>query len=167
MSEEDPTKDVTIVRVPLTPLWRSAFSLGLLGLVAGLVLAGFFVVQDHAKADAVSKVFQAARTTILQFHAEKELWPTDFDFTRVPAELTPFNAAALSQSLAQCPLSGTWRFVQKGSAGKPAIIFTPESPGRSFQRTLLVVDRWIDDGHAARGQFLVGEESAMLKLTDE
>ena len=55
----------------------------------------------------------------------------------------------------------------KSPEGWPAIVFTPKEAGRSFERTLGVVDGWMDDGKRLAGDLRYDGEQARLRLSVE
>jgi hypothetical protein len=115
----------------------------------------------------VAPVFAHGRTIVLHYHAENGAWPKDFDLAQPGAAFAGYRLAPLAEAHAQCDLPGRWAFVAKGPDGGPAIVFTPAEAGRRFQRTLDVVDGWIDDGEPLTGEMRVGAGSAWLRLSGE
>jgi hypothetical protein len=166
MAEENPSQ-APLLRAPTGPLWGPAVRFGLIGLTLGLLIAAVFVVIDQLKANSVSPGFVQARIVVLQYQAEKGVWPKDCDLSAPGEQFAGFRLTALSAALAKCEVPGSWAFSARSAAGFPAIVFTPSAPGRSFERTLRVVDGWIDDGSAATGEMRVGPAAATLRLSAE
>jgi hypothetical protein len=75
--------------------------------------------------------------------------------------------APLAAALTQCQVPGNWTFVAKSSEGGPAIVFTPAESGRSFERTLGVIDGWMDDGKSFAGDLRFDGAQARLRLSGE
>ena len=165
-ADENPSTS-PILRPPQEPTWFAATKLGLIGAGIGLACALPFIVSDHAAANSVKAPYVRARNILLHYQAEKGVWPKDFDLTRPGEQLAGFKLGALTEALAACELPGKWSFVAKSSEGGPAIVFTPDEPGRSFERTLGVVDGWVDDGEPTSGDMRVRRDSATLRLSAE
>ncbi len=165
---EDATPSVTpVLRTSLTPVWQQACQWAGKGLLVGLLIALGVMIYEHSKANSVSLVLQGARRPLLQYHLEKGGWPADFNLTKAAPELVAFNAKQLPELVGKCRVDGAWAFTQKGPDGKPSVVFTPSSAGSSFQRVLMVVDGWMDDGRAAAGDLRVTEAKAWLRLSAE
>jgi hypothetical protein len=156
-----------ILRTPLEPLWLSAARRGFWGLLIGLVVALVFVVLDHRKANSVSQVCVQARIIFLQYHAEKSAWPMDCDLAAPGGQFGGFNLEPMTTAVAKCQVSGKWVFQAKSPSGGPAVVFTPAEPGRSYERAFGVADGWVDDSHADKGDLLVREDVALLRLSAE
>ncbi len=143
---------------------RAGLKIGAIGLGLGLLGATLFIVPQQMPANAVLKVFAEARAGLLTERFEREAWPANAELTAV---LGPERARRLRVLIAECPIAGTWRFAGVKSAGAGAIIFTPAEPGQAYERCLRLVDTWIDDGDPAAGDFVVGPDSARLRLSAE
>ncbi len=167
MSADDAVNTSPILRPLAEPTWSAAGKLALFGAGLGLVYVATLFINDQTKAYSVSPVFAKARTLLLFYQAEKGAWPKDFDLNRAEAALPGFNLAALNEALAQCELPGTWTFVTQTPEGWPAVVFTPAEGGAPFERTLGVVDGWVDDGNLASGDLRVRADVAQFKLTAE
>lgn len=137
---------------------------GVIGLFLGLLIAGLFVIPHQRPANGVTKVFAEARAVVLTARLERSNWPQDGD----PADaLEPGRTRRLRTLLAECPLPGSWRFVSGKALGGPAIVFTPAERGQTYERSLRVVDSWIDDGDPATGDLIVSPDRARLRLSAE
>ena len=156
-----------ILLPPGAPLWLTIAKGGLIGLGLGFAGALIFVVLDHRKAGSVEAVFVQARAVCLQYRGDKGAWPKDCDLARPGMQMADAKLAPLGAALAQCQVPGRWTFVGMAPEGWPAIVFTPEVPGRSFERTLGVVDGWMDDGVAAEGDLRHDGAQARLRLSVE
>jgi hypothetical protein len=167
MSAEENPSQTPILRPPATTVAEAATKFGLIGVAIGLTFALAFVVVDHHQANSVAPVFAQARTIVLHYHAENGAWPQDFDLAQPGAPFAGYRLTPLAEALANCDLPGRWAFVAKGPEGVPAVVFTPVEAGRRFQRTLGVVDGWIDDGEPLTGEMRVGAASASLRLSGE
>jgi hypothetical protein len=166
MSAVENPSHTPILRPPATTVAQAATKLGLFGAAIGLTFALAFVVVDHHNANSVAPVFAHARTIVLQYHAENGAWPKDFDVAQPGEAFAGYRLTPLTEALAHCDLPGRWAFVAKGADGA-AIVFTPAEPGRRFERTLGVVDGWIDDGEALTGEMRVRADAASLRLSGE
>ena len=162
---ESPTTKILLP--PGVPLWFTVAKGGLIGLGFGFAIALIFVVLDHRKASSVEAVFVQARAVCLQYRGDNGIWPKDSEIPRPGTTLADAKLAPLAKALAQCQVPGSWSFVNKGPEGWPAIVFTPEATGRSFERTLGVVDGWMDDGKRLAGDLRYDEAQARLKLSVE
>ena len=167
MSAEENPSHTPILRPPATTVAQAATKFGLFGVAIGLTIALGFVVADHQKANSVAPVFAQARTIVMQFHAENGVWPKDFDVAHPGEAFAGYRLAPLAEALGRCDLPGRWAFQAKGPDGAAAIVFTPAEPGRRYERTLGVVDRWIDDGEALTGELRVRRDAAALSLSGE
>ena len=167
MSDDVNLSTSPILRPPSESTQKAAVKLALFGAGIGLTYAAVVIVTDQAKANSVSPVYVQARNVLLHYQAEKDAWPKDFELTRADKAMPGFKLDALTDALAQCELPGKWTFVTKAPEGWPAIVFTPAETGRGFQRTLEMVDGWVDDGQADKGDFLVRREAALLRLRAE
>jgi len=156
-----------ILRPPAEPTRKAAGKLTLFGAGIGLTYAAAVIVVDQAKANSVSPVYVQARNALLHYQAEKGAWPKDFELSQAEKVMPGFKLDALTDTLGKCELPGKWTFVAKTAEGWPAIVFTPAEASRGFQRTLGVVDGWIDDGQADKGDFLVRRDAALLRLSAE
>jgi hypothetical protein len=156
-----------ILRPPAEPTRKAAGKLALFGAGIGLTYAAAVIVVDQAKANSVSPVYVQARNALLHYQAEKGAWPKDFELSQAEKVMPGFKLDALTDTLGKCELPGKWTFVAKTAEGWPAIVFTPAEASRGFQRTLGVVDGWIDDGQADKGDFLVRRDAALLRLSAE
>ena len=167
MSAAENTTPAPILRTPLEPLWLSAARRGFWGLLIGLAVALVFVVLDHRKANSVSQVCMQARVIFLQYHAEKGEWPKACDLAAPGGQFGGFNLEPMTTAVAKCQIPGKWAFVPKYETGGPAVVFTPTEPGRSYERAFGVADGWLDDGHTDKGDLLVREDVALLRLAAE
>ena len=167
MSAAAPAPKAPILRTPLEPLWLSAARRGFWGLLIGLVVALVFVVLDHRKANSVSQVCMQARIIFLQYHAEKGEWPKACDLAAPGGQFGGFNLAPMTAAVAKCQVPGKWVFQGKSPTGGPAVVFTPAEPGRAYERAFGFADGWVDDGHADKGDLLVREDVALLRLSAE
>lgn len=167
MSADENLSTSPIVRPPSEPTRKAAVKLALFGAGIGLTYAAAVIVTDQAKANSVSPVYVQARNALLHYQAENGAWPKDFELARADKAMPGFKLHALTDALAQCELPGKWTFVNKTAEGWPAIVFAPAETGRGFQRTLEMVDGWVDDGQADKGDFLVRRDSALLRLSAE
>ena len=167
MSAAENAPQAPILRTPLEPLWLSAARRVFWGLLIGLVVALVFVVLDHRKANSVSQVCVQARIIFLQYHAEKSAWPMDCDLAAPGGQFGGFNLEPMTTAVAKCQVSGKWVFQAKSPSGGPAVVFTPAEPGRSYERAFGVADSWVDDGYADKGDLLVREDVALLRLSAE
>ena len=167
MSAAENAPQAPILRPPLEALWLSAARLGFWGLLIGLVVALVFVVLDHRKANSVSQVCMQARIIFLQYQAEKSAWPMDCDLAAPGGQFGGFNLEPMTTAVAKCQVSGKWVFQAKSPSGGPAVVFTLAEPGRSYERAFGVADGWVDDGHADKGDLLVREDVALLRLSAE
>jgi hypothetical protein len=165
-ADENPSTS-PILRPPQEPTWRVATKLGLVGAGVGLACVLPFVVNDHAAANSVKAPYVQARNILLHFQAEKGFWPKDFDLASPGEQFAGFKLVALTEALDACEIPGRWTFVAKSAEGWPAIVFTPSVPGLSYERTLGVVDGWVDDGDPMTGDMRVRAGSASLRLSAE
>jgi len=156
-----------ILLPPGVPRWFTAAKGGLIGLGLGFAVALVFVVLDHRKAGSVEAVFVQARVVCLQHRGDKGAWPKDCDLARPGMQMADAKLAPLALALAKCQVPGSWRFVGETPEGWPAIVFTPEEAGRSFERTLGVVDGWMDDGRSLEGDLRYEAAQARLRLSVE
>jgi hypothetical protein len=156
-----------IVRPPGVPVWSTALKGGLLGLALGLTVALVFIALAYRQAGSVEAVFVQARALCLQHRGEKGFWPKDCDLARPGMQMADAKLAALGAALAKCQVPGRWALVTEGQEGRQAIVFTPEAPGRSFERILQVVDGWMDDGNRHAGDLRFDDTDARLKLSAE
>ena len=167
MSAAENAPKAPILRTPLEPLWLSAARRAVWGLLIGLVVALVFVVLDHLKANSVSQVCMQARIIFLQYHAEKGAWPMACDLAAPGGQFGGFNLEPMTKAVAKCQVPGKWVFMAKSATGGPAVVFTPTEPGRSYERAFGVADGWLDDGHTDKGDLLVREDVALLRLAAE
>lgn len=167
MSADENPSTSPILRPPSEPTWSAATKLGLIGAVIGLGCVLPFIVYDHAAANSVKAPYVQARNILLHYQAEKGVWPKDFDLSSPGEQLAGFKLIALTEALAGCEIPGKWTFVAKSPEGWPAIVFTPDKPGLSYERTLGVVDGWVDDGEPSTGDLRVSADSASLRLSAE
>ena len=167
MSADENPSTSPILRPPSEPTWFAATKLGLIGAGIGLACALPFIVSDHLKANSVKAPYVQARNILLHYQAEKAAWPKDFDLSSPGEQFAGFKLTALSEALAACQIPGKWTFVAKSPEGWPAVVFTPDEPGLSFERTLVVVDGWVDDGEPSAGDMRVSAGSASLRLSAE
>jgi len=167
MSAAENAPKVPILRTPLEPLWLSAARRGFWGLLIGLVVALVLVVLDHRKANSVSQVCMQARIIFLQYHAEKSAWPMDCDLAAPGGQFGGFNLEPMTTAVAQCQVPGKWVFQAKSATGGPAVVFTPAEPGRSYERAFGVAAGWVDAGHADKGDLMIREDVALLRLSAE
>ena len=79
----------------------------------------------------------------------------------------PQSAHPAHAPRAALAVGGKWVFQAKSPSGGPAVVFTPAEPGRSYERAFGVADGWVDDGHADKGDLLVREDVALLRLSAE
>jgi hypothetical protein len=156
-----------ILLPPGVPLWFTAAKGGLIGLGLGFAVALVFIVLDYRKASSVEAVFVQARAVCLQYRGDKGVWPKDCDLPSPGTILADAKLAPLATALAKCQVPGNWSFVVKSPEGAPAIVFTPEETGRSFERTLGVVDGWMDDGKSFAGDLRFDGAQARLRLSVE
>ena len=167
MSADENAKQAGILRVPLEPLWASAARRGFWGLIIGLGIALVFIVLDHRKANSVSQVCMQARIIFMQYHAEKGEWPKACDLAAPGGQFGGFNLEPMTTAVAQCQIPGKWVFMPQCETGGPAVVFTPAELGRSYERVFGVAAGWLDDGHADKGDLLVREGVALLRLSVE
>ena len=167
MSAAENASPAPLLRTPLEPLWLSAARRGFWGLLIGLVVALVFVVLDHRKANSVSQVHMQARIIFLQYHAEKGGWPQDCDLAAPGGQFGGFNLEPMTTAVARCQIPGKWVFQARSATGGPAVVFTPAEPGRSYERAFGVADGWVDDGQADKGDLLIREDVALLRLSAE
>jgi hypothetical protein len=167
MSSAESPSPAAILRAPAQPLWLAVAQRLGLGLVFGLLVALVFVVLDHRKANSVVDVCVEARSVLLYYKAEKDVWPKDFDLAAPGEPFAGFKLGALAAAVAKCEVPGQWTFAAKSAAGFPAVVFTPAEPGRSYERVFTVADGWFDDGRADAGELRVGETAAYLRLSGE
>jgi hypothetical protein len=167
MSADENPSTSPILRPPSDTTWVAATKLGLIGAGIGLACVMPFVVNDHAAANSVKGPYVKARNILLDYQAAKGVWPKDFDLARPGEQFAGFKLAALNEALAACEIPGKWSFVAKSPEGWPVIIFTPDEPGLSYELTLGVVDKWVDDGDPSAGDMRVRPGSATLKLSAE
>ena len=167
MSADENPSTSPILRPPYESTRLAATRLGLIGAGIGLACALPFIVYDHAAANSVKAPYVQARNILLHYQAEKGVWPKDFDLSSPGEQLAGFKLTALSEALAACQIPGKWTFVAKSPEGWPAVVFTPDKPGLSYERTLGVVDGWVDDGEPLTGDMRVGAGSASLRLSAE
>jgi hypothetical protein len=151
------------IRPPADSHLRAGAKIGLTGLALGLFGAALFIIPDQQPANAVTKVFAEARAIVLTSRLESGGWPADGE---LPAMLGAGRAPRLRTLIADCPLTGTWRFVGAKTGG-PAIVFTPAATGQPYERCLRLVDKWLDDGDGATGELVIGPDRARLRLTAE
>jgi hypothetical protein len=167
MSAQENPSQAGMVRASLEPTWLSAVRLGGWGLSCGLLVALVVVVLDHRKADSVSQVCVQARVVCLQYQVEKGEWPKDCDLAAPGEQFAGYKPELLAELLARCAVPGAWTFRAKSPTGGPAIVFTPAEPGRSYERVFGVVDGWVDDGEAEKGELLVRPDVALFRLSAE
>jgi hypothetical protein len=167
MSAAENAPQAPILRTPLEPLWLSAARRAVWGMLIGLVVALVFVVLDHRKANSVSQVCMQARIIFLQYHAEKGAWPMACDLASPGGQFGGFNLEPMTKAVAKCQVPGKWVFQGKSPTGGPAVVFTPAEPGRAYERAFGFADGWVDDGHADKGDLLVREDVALLRLSAE
>ncbi len=156
-----------ILLPPGVPLWYTAAKGGVIGLVLGFAVAVVFIVLDRRKANSVEAAFVQARTVCLQYRGDKGVWPKDCDLTRPGMQMADAKLAPLAEALTKCQVPGGWSFVVKSPEGGPAILFTPEKSGRSFERILGVIDGWMDDGKSFAGDLRFDGAQARLRLSVE
>jgi len=167
MSADENAKQAGILRVPLEPLWASAARRGFWGLLIGLGIALVFIVLDHRKANSVSLVCMQARIIFMQYHAEKGEWPKACDLAAPGGQFGGFNLEPMTTAVAKCQIPGKWVFMPQCETGGPAVVFTPAEPGRSYERAFGVAAGWLNDGHVDKGDLLVREGVALLRLSVE
>ncbi len=156
-----------ILLPPGVPLWYTAAKGGAIGLGLGFAVALVFIVLDHRKAGSVEAAFVQARTVCLQYRGDNGIWPKDCNLTRPGMQMADAKLAPLAEALTKCQVPGGWRFAGKSPEGWPAIVFTPEKPGRSFERILGVIDDWMDDGKNFAGDLRSDGTQARLRLSAE
>ena len=156
-----------ILLPPGVPLWYTAAKGVVIGLGLGFAIALVFIVLDYRKASSVEAVFVQARAVCLQYRGDNGIWPKDSDLPRPGVQMADAKLAPLGAALAQCQVPGGWTFVTKSPDGGPAIVFTPEETGRSFERTLGVIDGWMDDGKSFAGDLRFDGAQARLRLSVE
>jgi len=167
MSADENAKQAGILRVPLEPLWASAARRGFWGLLIGLGIALVFIVLDHRKANSVSQVCMQARIIFMQYHAEKGEWPKACDLAAPGGQFGGFNLEPMTTAVAKCQIPGKWVFMPQCETGGPAVVFTPAESGRSYERAFGVAAGWLNDGHVDKGDLLVREGVALLRLSVE
>lgn len=167
MSADENAKQAGILRVPLEPLWASAARRGFWGLLIGLGIALVFIVLDHRKANSVSQVCMQARIIFMQHHAEKGEWPKACDLAAPGGQFGGFNLEPMTTAVAKCQIPGKWVFMPQCETGGPAVVFTPAEPGRSYERAFGVAAGWLNDGQVDKGDLLVREGVALLRLSVE
>jgi hypothetical protein len=159
-----------ILQLPATPLWYYLGGVSLVALVLGLGVAFGFVLRDHFQAEPVTEVFRTARTTLVQYHSEKNVWPAEFTFNNPPAEVRAYGfTQGLNPLMEKVGALGTWRFSPKGLDGKsqPVIVFKANEMTDAVQRILGVVDGRLDDGEAKTGKFRYDDQGGSLTLSVE
>jgi len=155
----DPIK---VLQEPHTRSWQQALSLGIVGLVFGLIIAFAVIFWHSQQVVPLADVFLSARAPLLQHRSEKGAWPQDFDLSSPPEALLAYAYGPVRSAVLKAGVSGRWRF-ESGASGA-AVAFIPSEWSEEARRVLVSVDGRLDDGDPASGQFRVGADRATFTL---
>lgn len=162
-------KDSEIFKVSEIPLWYRSVQLAVVATLLGLAISFGFIYSNYLQAQAVAEIFRQSRKPILQYRLEKGVWPSNFSFDKIPADLEAYEFSAAVRGFADAGLKGVWKFtlVDVNGNAVPKIIFKSEDVSLNARRILFGVDSQLDDGADASGRLLVVASQAEFTLMGE